>query len=292
MVTGTGGLGFETALALARAGGEVIIAGRNPEKGAAAVRRILGEAPGASVSFEVLDLADLKSVAAFAERLQARSGAVDVLINNAGIMSPPVRQTTADGFEAQIGVNHLGHFALTGRLLPVLRRSAEPRVVSLTSNAHKVGWMDLDDLQGERRYRAGLGYVQSKLAVAMFARELQRRSDEAGWGLKSLAAHPGFASTDIFSNALGQRSLINRLSLGLITPMLGHSAAAGALSILYAATSPEAEGGALYGPRGLMEMRGAPGRCEYAPAARDARAASRLWAISEELTGVRMAGEG
>lgn len=287
VVTGTGGLGLETATALAAAGAEVILAGRNPAKGAEAVRRIEDAGAGATARFEPLDLASLRSVAAFAERLQAGVGRVDVLVNNAGIMSPPARQTTADGFELQFGVNYLGHFALTGRLLPLLRRSAAPRVVSVTSLAHRYATLDFDDLQSQRRYQPGRAYCQSKLAQALFAVELQRRSDQAGWGLASLAAHPGYAGTDLFQNGQGAKSLSNLLSRHLVVPLIGQSAAGGARPILLAATSPDAAGGALYGPTGFMSMKGPPGLNEFAAAATDPQAAARLWALSEELAQVR-----
>lgn len=287
VVTGTGGLGLEAATALAAEGAEVILAGRNPAKGAEAVRRIEAARSGAAARFEPLDLASLRSVAAFAERLQAGVGRIDLLVNNAGIMSPPTRQTTADGFELQFGVNYLGHFALTGRLLPLLRRSAAPRVVSVTSLAHRYAALDFDDLQSQRRYQPGRAYCQSKLAQALFAVELQRRSDQAGWGLASLAAHPGYAGTDLFQNGQGAKSLSHLLSRYVVVPLIGQSAAGGARPILLAATAPDAMGGALYGPTGFMSMKGPPGLNEFAAAARDPQAAARLWAMSEELAQVR-----
>jgi NAD(P)-dependent dehydrogenase (short-subunit alcohol dehydrogenase family) len=288
VVTGTGGLGLEAATALALEGAEVILAGRNPEKGADAVRRIKDAWFGANATFRPLDLASLRSVAEFAERLQADVGRVDLLVNNAGIMSPPRRQTTADGFELQFGVNYLGHFALTARLLPLLRRSAAPRVVSVTSLAHRYAAIEFDDLQSQRRYQAGRAYCQSKLAQALFAVELQRRSEQAGWGLASLAAHPGYAGTDLFQNGAGARSLSNLLSRYVVIPLIGQSAQAGALPILFAATSEGAAGGGLYGPTGFMTMKGPPGRNEFAAAAKDPDAAARLRTLSEDLAQVRL----
>ena len=288
VVTGTGGLGLETATALALQGAEVILAGRNPQKGAEAVDRIKNAWFGANASFRPLDLASLTSVADFAERLQADVGQVDLLVNNAGIMSPPRRMTTADGFELQFGVNYLGHFALTARLLPLLRRSAAPRVVSVTSLAHRYATMNFDDPQSERRYQAGRAYCQSKLAQALFAVELQRRSEAAGWGLASLAAHPGYAGTDLFQNGAGALSLSNLLSRYVVIPLIGQSAEAGALPILFAATSKSAAGGELYGPTGFMSMKGPPGRNAFAAAAKDPQSASRLWALSEDLAQVRL----
>lgn len=287
IVTGTGGLGYETALELARAGAKVIVAGRNPSKGAAAVDQIKKAVPEANVSFEAVDLASLASIAEFAGRFLSRGEAIDLLINNAGIMLPPTRKTTVDGFESQLGVNYLGHFALTARLLPLLRKAAAPRVVNVTSYAQHQGKINFDDLQAERRYHAGQGYFQSKLAQAIFAVELQRRSDAAGWGLMSNAAHPGYANTELFNNEMGRNNIFTILSHAIIIPLIGHSAAAGALPTLYGATAPQAKGATLYGPTGLMEMKGPPGVCKFAPLAHDADVARRLWDISEKLTGVR-----
>lgn len=200
VVTGTGGLGYEDALALTRAGCEVIIAGRDPRKGADAVRRIRSEVSPAKVSFEQLDLASLASVSAFAERVGKQHSKLDLLINNAGVMVPPQRQLTSDGFELQLGTNYLGHFALTCHLLPLLRNGEDPRVISLSSVAARDGVIDFDDLNSEHGYKAMPVYSQSKLACLMFAIELQRRSDAAGWGISSIAAHPGISRTDLLHN--------------------------------------------------------------------------------------------
>jgi len=185
VVTGTGGLGFQDALALARAGAEVIIAGRNPSKGAAAVAAIRKEVPNADVCFEVVDLASLSSVAAFGARLRADRTSLDLLINNAAVMTPPRRKVTADGFELQFGTNYLGHFALTAQLLPLLRKGTQPRVVNVSSVAARNGRINFEDLQSSAGYRPLPVYSDSKLASLMFALELQRRSDAAGWGLTS-----------------------------------------------------------------------------------------------------------
>jgi NAD(P)-dependent dehydrogenase (short-subunit alcohol dehydrogenase family) len=182
VVTGTGGLGFETALALARAEAEVILAGRNADRGAASVARIRAQVPEANIGFAELDLASLASVAAFAKRMAAEHGSLDLLVNNAGVMTPPRRHTTADGFELQFGTNYLGHFALTGRLLPLLRAARAPRIVEVSSIAHRRASMDFQDLQAEKRYRPWAAYGQSKLAMLIFALELQRRSDAGGRG--------------------------------------------------------------------------------------------------------------
>jgi NAD(P)-dependent dehydrogenase (short-subunit alcohol dehydrogenase family) len=211
---------------------------------------------------------------------------IDLLINNAGVMSPPIRQVTEDNFELQFGVNHLAHFAITARLLPLLRSSSAPRVVSVTSLAHRYAEMDFNDLHSTRRYRPGVAYCQSKLAQALFAQELQRRSDLGKWGLASVTAHPGLAGTNLFQNGQGAMSPIKAVGTRLFVSLLGQSAAAGALPIIYAAASPDAEGGKLYGPTGFLEMKGSPGECQLAPCARDTEVASRLWHTSEELAGV------
>lgn len=281
-----GGLGFQAALQLARAGADIILAGRSPAAGEAAVSSIRATAPTAHVRFELLDLASLASIAALAGRLEQDLGAIDMLLCNAGVMSPPRRRTTSDGFEQQFGVNHLGHFALTARLLPLLRKAPAPRVVSVTSLAQRYARIDFDDLQSERRYVPGMAYCISKFAQASFAQELQRRSVEGGWSVSSLAAHPGFARTNLFQGDQGKTGAIKNLFLGVLGHLFGQSAAAGAAPIVHAAAYPAAEGGALYGPKGFLEMKGPPGPCTFAPATRDPAVASRLWTVSEELTGV------
>ncbi len=282
IVTGaTGGLGYETALALARAGADVILTGRDERKGQSAIEKIGREVLGAKIAFESLDLANLAAIAAFAERMQARPS-LDLLINNAGVMALPRRQVTADGFEMQLGTNHLGHFALTARLLPLLRLASAPRVVSVSSLAHRTGSIDFGDLQGERHYSPWKAYGQSKLACLMFALELQRRSDAAGWKLISIAAHPGFARTNLFSSGPG--GLLS-MATDVAAPFFGHSAADGARPILFAATSPEAKPGSYYGPGGFGELRGSPARALIMPQARDMAATARLWEVSAKLTG-------
>jgi NAD(P)-dependent dehydrogenase (short-subunit alcohol dehydrogenase family) len=286
-VTGTGGLGYETALVLARHDAEVILAGRNEGKGREAIRRITALAPGASVRFELLDLADIASVAAFSNRLRAQGRPIDLLINNAGVMTPPCRRATADGFELQFGTNYLGHFALTAQLLPLLERGRGPRVVEVSSGAHRLGGaIHFDDLQWERTYKPWGAYAQSKLAMLMFALELQRRSDAAGWGLMSNAAHPGFARTELIANGPGADARLTKINNAL-RPFLSHSAADGALPVLFAATSPEAKGGGYYGPTGPFELIGASGSAVIGSHAKDLGVARKLWEISEELTGAR-----
>ncbi len=284
VVTGTGGLGFACALALARAGATVILAGRNPAKGQAALAQIQQQVPGASAAFEVLDLANLSSVGAFGARLRASRTRLDLLINNAGVMTPPVRRLTADGFELQLGTNHLGHFALTAALLPLLRAAGQARVVTVSSIAAARGLIDFHDLQGERSYRPMKAYSQSKLACLMFALELQRRSQRAAWGVSSLAAHPGISRTDLLPNGAGAWSvpgLMRRWMWFLFQPV-----AQGALPTLYAATAPDARGGAYYGPGGPAELRGHPAVAKLPSQGMSASAAERLWALSEKLTGV------
>jgi NAD(P)-dependent dehydrogenase (short-subunit alcohol dehydrogenase family) len=282
VVTGaTGGLGYETALALAKAGTEVILTGRNDRKGQSAIEKISREVSAARLSFEPIDLASLASIADFSLRMHSRPS-LDLLINNAGVMALPRRQTTADGFEMQFGTNYLGHFVLTARLMPLLRRVSGSRVVNVSSLAHRTAFIDFDDLQGARLYSPWKAYGQSKLAMLMFALELQRRSDATGWNLTSNAAHPGFARTSLFASGPG--GLLS-LASDFAAPLFGHSAADGARPILFAATSPQAKPGAYYGPGGFGELRGAPAPALIMPRARDAATAARLWDVSEKLTG-------
>lgn len=287
VVTGaTGGLGLETALDLAGAGAEVILVGRNPAKGRDALSLIRGRYRDAVVRFEQVDLADLGSVKAFADRILAEGRPVDILINNAGVMALPKRQTTADGFEMQFGTNYLSHFALTARLLPLLT-AAKARVVQLSSMAHRGGRIRLDDLNYEHGYKPWPVYQQSKLAMLMFAIELDRRSAANGWGLTSVAAHPGFARTDLIANgpAVDGGALL-AWGTGVLSLFLSHSAADGALPTLMAATLPGVTGGQYFGPQGFQEMKGPPGPGKIEPQALDAGVAARLWAESERLTGV------
>lgn len=284
VVTGaTGGLGLETALALAGAGAEVILAARNPAKGRAAEALIRKTHRSAKVRFEVADMASLASVAAFSERMLAAGRPIDMLVNNAGVMALPKRETTVDGNEMQFGVNYLAHFALTARLLPLLRH-AGAHVVQLSSVAHRIGRIRLDDLNYERGYKAWPVYSQSKLAMLVFALELDRRSRANGWGLTSVAAHPGAARTDLMANGPGAASVMSVVS-ALALRLVGHSAAAGALPQIMAATLPEVKGGQYFGPQGIRELSGPPGLAKIEPRALDAEVAGKLWAASEKLTG-------
>ncbi|TWB62279.1 SDR family oxidoreductase [Nitrospirillum viridazoti] len=284
VVTGTGGLGLETALALARAGCDVTIAGRNLQKGADAVSHIQRAVPGATVRFGKLDLADLSSVASFARQMENEKQSLDLLVNNAGVMLPPKRQVTRDGFELQFGTNYLGHFALTARLKSLLSNGRDARVVTLSSLAANGGHIDFDDINAEKSYRPLAGYSQSKLACLMFALELDSRSRAAGWGFSSMAAHPGIARTDLVHNTLGRRSiegLARTLFWFLLQPV-----SQGALPQLYAATSSHAEAGGYYGPDRLRETRGHPHPARIPPQALDPVARRRLWEISERMTEV------
>jgi NAD(P)-dependent dehydrogenase (short-subunit alcohol dehydrogenase family) len=289
IVTGaTGGLGEKAAQELARAGAETILAGRNAIKGQAAVAAIRDKFPAAQVGFEAVDLADLASVAEFAQRYSSTHQSLDILINNAGVMALPHRQTTVDGFEMQFGTNFLGHFALTARLLPQLRAAAAPRIVNLSSIAHRTGTIDFGDLQGDRFYLPWKAYSQSKLAMLMFALELQRRSDATGWKLISLAAHPGWARTDLFTNGPGTGGFIGFGAM-LAAPIFSQSAEHGALPILFAAASPGVEPGGYYGPNGIGELKGPPGPARIGPQAKNRATAARLWESSERLLGVHFA---
>jgi NAD(P)-dependent dehydrogenase (short-subunit alcohol dehydrogenase family) len=240
------------------------------------------EAPDASFELRSLDLADLASVRAFADAAPER---IDLLLNNAGVMAPPHRRT-ADGFELQFGTNHLGHFALTGLLLPRLSDTA--RVVTASSGMHRLGKLRWDDLQSEHRYQRWLAYGASKLANLLFAFELQRRASAAGLPLLSLAAHPGWASTELHGNG----GTLQTMVLALPTRLLAQSGADGALPTLYAATMPDVPRGAYLGPDGRFETSGSPTFVSGSSAAQDEAQAKRLWEVSENLTGVTYEWEG
>jgi aromatic-L-amino-acid decarboxylase len=286
VVTGANsGLGLITAQELARRGASVVMACRNLDKGERAMAEIRRRVPAARLQLEGLDLGELASVRAFAERTAAEHERVDLLVNNAGVMAPP-RRSTADGFESQLGINHLGHFALTGRLLEALHRASAPRVVTLSSIAHRLGRIDFDDLQRERRYNNWLAYGQSKLANLMFALELARRAAAADSPLRSLAAHPGYAATNLQTS--GPAARYEKL-LGMIgNRLIAQSAEQGALPVLYAATA-ELPSGTFTGPGSPGEVRGAPRVVAGAARAYDEAPARALWALSEELTGVAYA---
>ena len=293
VVTGANsGIGFGVSQRLAAAGAMVILAVRNTDKGSQAAQDIRAAYPDAQVVVEQLDLASLASIEAFADRLLTRDQPINTLINNAGIMTPPVRHATADGFELQLGTNYLGHFALTGKLLPLLRKASSSRVVTLSSLTNRVGSINFDDLQSERGYRPQFAYGQSKLATLMFAIELNRRSLRYGWGIRSNASHPGATLTNLQTTgpALGRGSttLMERLGMQLtrMIPGFWQEIAQGALPTLYAATSPLAVGGGYYGPGGFAELTGMPAVARIPRRARDEKTAERLWQVSEQLTSV------
>ena len=280
MVTGANsGLGLATARELARHGAQVIVTARSAEKAESACDAIAQKVPDADVEPRVLDLADLSSVRSFADDVAA----VDVLVNNAGVMMTP-RQNTADGFELQFGTNHLGHFALTGLLLDRLREGRDPRVVTVSSLEHKAGRLDFEDLQSESSYSPRGAYRQSKFANAVFGIELDRRLRGAGLPVKSVLAHPGYSATNL--QLSGPTGLVREF-LRVTNTLFAQSSDQGALPQLYAATAPDVEGGAFYGPDWPGEMRGHPTRVQPVKRARDPGLGRRLWDVSEELTGVR-----
>jgi NAD(P)-dependent dehydrogenase (short-subunit alcohol dehydrogenase family) len=294
VVTGSNsGLGLGLATRLSAAGADVVMAIRNRAKGEAAVEQIRTTVPDAKLTIKNLDLSSLDSVAALAEELNAEGRPIDVLINNAGVMQPPERQTTADGFELQFGSNHLGHFALTGRLLPLLRAADDARVTTLSSLAARMGGVNFGDLQWEKRYNPTQSYSQSKSSNLMFALELDRRSKAAGWGFASNAAHPGFTKTNLQLSGPSQGrenptllARFYRISRSL-TPFAWQEIEEGILPALYAAVSPEAEGGTFYGPRGLLEAAGGGVTLAKIPdRAKNEADCGRLWELSEQLTGV------
>jgi NAD(P)-dependent dehydrogenase (short-subunit alcohol dehydrogenase family) len=284
VVTGANsGLGLATARGLARAGARVVLACRNVEKGEAARREIEAAAPGAPLELESLDLASLDSVAQFADRFRAGHDGLDLLINNAGVMASP-RRRTADGFELHFGTNHLGHFALTARLIGAMEGRADARVVTLSSGAHHAGRIAFDNLAGEHHYFRWRAYAQSKLANLLFALELERRLSAAGSTVKSMAAHPGYAATNL---QFAAPPLVDQLVMRVGNLLIAQSEEMGALPVLYAATEPGLPGGTFAGPDGIAEQRGHPQPVTPSGAARDQETARRLWEVSEELTGLR-----
>jgi len=298
LITGANsGIGYMAALKLARKGATVVLACRDRARGEAAKALIQVEAPAARLELLLLDLGSLESVHEAAKQELERGLPLDVLINNAGVMAPPKRQETKDGFELQFGTNVLGHFALTGLLMPALERAAtaaateaqRPRVVTIASIAHKRGRIDFDDLQSTRQYSPLKAYQQSKLADLMFSFELERRLQAKGSGVISIAAHPGVAETKLFvRDDYHPVEHAMRRVIGVIIGAVLNTDAEGALPTLYAATADQAVGGGYYGPQGFAEMRGdTVGDAKVSPQARDAAAAARLWGLCEELTGVR-----
>jgi NAD(P)-dependent dehydrogenase (short-subunit alcohol dehydrogenase family) len=288
VITGANsGIGFETALALARKGAELIVPARTQAKADDAVARILKQVPNAQLHPEILDLAEQSSVHAFANRVIERfpGQSLDLLINNAGVMALPTREVTADGFERQFATNYLGPFALTGLLLPSIRRIAGSRVVTVSSSASNQAKIEFDNLQSERVYKPMFqAYAQSKLADLIFALDLQRRLKAAGSPILSTAAHPGYAVTNIQADHL--RPAL-KLMIATLKPFLSQDAAHGALPTLYAAVAAEAVPGGYYGPDGFAELKGYPIPVPVPNSALDEKIAKRLWEESERLTRVK-----
>jgi NAD(P)-dependent dehydrogenase (short-subunit alcohol dehydrogenase family) len=285
-VTGANsGIGYQAARYLSRAGAAVILACRSREKGEAASAKIVAKQPSAKVEVRILDVADLDSVRRFAAEFLNEDKPLDLLINNAGVMALPERRTTPQGFEMQFGTNHLGHFALTGLLLPALLRQPKSRVVTVASIAHKSGKLNFDDLNAERRYDPRGAYAQSKLANVVFGLEFDRRLRARSANTASVIAHPGVAVTNIVSNGMGT-GLKGRVVSALL-PFVAQSDDRGSWPLLYAATSPDANGGGYYGPDGIAEIKGTPVEVKPKPHALDPAAGKRLWEMSEALTGVR-----
>ena len=287
---GNSGIGREAARILAGANAQVVLACRDVAKGEDAVADIRADAPDADVSILQLDLADLASVEDAAGRFLAEHERLDVLINNAGVMALPYR-ATVDGFEMQFGTNHLGHFALTGRLLPGLLAAPAARVVTISSGMHKFGRMNFDNLDASKGYSKWPVYSMSKLANLQFTFELQRRAEAAGAPFIAVAAHPGYSSTNL--QGAGPRMAGTRVAhhaWGVFNALAGQSSARGALPTVYAATADDVNGGDYIGPDGIGELRGNPTKVGTTRAAKNERQAARLWSISEELTGVRYEG--
>ncbi|HEY8767331.1 MAG TPA: oxidoreductase [Dehalococcoidia bacterium] len=283
VVTGANsGLGLVTARELARARASVVLACRDTRKGETARQGILSSVPAAQLEVAALDLGSLDSVRSFAERFKDEHAGIDLLINNAGVMAPPRRQTE-DGFELQFGTNHLGHFALTGLLIDLMKGRNDARVVTVSSGAHRMCRIAFNDLQGERKYRRWGAYGQSKLANLLFAFELDRRLRAAGSSIRSMAAHPGYAATNLQSAAA---PTLDRLLMSVANRLMAQSAEMGALTTLYAATYPGLLGGVYIGPDGFLEQRGYPKQVAAKPTALDKDVARKLWDVSEELTGV------
>jgi NAD(P)-dependent dehydrogenase (short-subunit alcohol dehydrogenase family) len=283
IVTGANsGLGFETARQLAAHGGRVILTARTDAKGSDALARLKAEQPTAHVEYRLLDLADLDSVRQFAAGILDEGVAVDVLVNNAGVMMPP-RRLSPQGFESQFATNHLGHFALSGLLYDTIVRGNDPRVVTVSSTMHKGGSIHFDDLSGERSYSPTAYYSQSKFANVLFGLELDRRLRAVGSPVRSLLAHPGYSATNLqTSGPTGVSKQIMRVG----NLLMAQRVEMGALNQLYAAVDPAAESGSFYGPNRFMENRGYPTVVQPVESAKSEETASRLWILSEELTGV------
>jgi NAD(P)-dependent dehydrogenase (short-subunit alcohol dehydrogenase family) len=290
VVTGANsGLGLHTSIGLAQAGAEVVMACRSPDKAAAALEQVRAQAPGAKVEAMPLDLANLASVRAFAESFKAKYPRLDLLLNNAGVMAIP-QAKTRDGFEMQMGTNHLGHFALTGLLLDSLKAAPEPRVISVASQAHRwtIG-MDLDDPFFEHKsYKKWDAYGKSKLANLLFIFELNKRLQAAGVKVLAAAAHPGYSDTNLqYVAPQIENSALGKLMMKVGNAILAQPAAMGALPSLYAASMPDVNGGDYIGPDGFQQMRGYPTKVGSRSAARNPELQRRWWELSEQLTGIK-----
>lgn len=288
VVTGANtGLGYETVINLAKKDCKVIMACRNPDKAEEAKTKIEAKVPGADLGILLIDLSDLSSVRAFAQAFRQQCDRLDLLINNAGIMWPPY-SLTVDGFESQMATNYFGHFLLTALLLDLMPDTPASRVVSLSSNAHKLGSgkINFDDLQSEQNYSKTGAYAQSKLACLMFGNELQRRLAKAGKKIRSVTAHPGVANTELARHMPQYQIELVRYTIG---PLLSHSPDQAAMPIVMAALDPGVQGGEYCGPQGFLEMKGKPGRAKQSAYAQNQAAAEKLWNVSEELTGCTFA---
>ena len=286
LVTGANsGIGYQAALELARHGAHVLLGCRSQQKAQDAVARLRAAVPDAKADFVLLDMASLRSIRDFAASFASSGLALDLLINNAGVMALPKRELTEDGFERQFGTNHLGHFALTGLLMPHILRAAAPRVITVASLAHQGGKIEFDNLQSERKYVPWAAYNASKLANILFARELDRRAREAGSRLLSLPVHPGVSQTQIVANGPGANDLKTKF-IFTFAKFLTSPDSEGALPTLYAATRPGVHGGDYIGPDGFMELKGAPTVVKPRPHALDEATGRKLWEVSEQLTGV------
>ena len=291
LITGANsGIGWEAALELARRGAELILPARTEAKADDAIARIRAQVPNAAIIPEILDLADLKSVHAFAKRVAEMfpGQSLDLLINNAGVMAVPTRELTVDGYERQFATNYLGPFALTALLFWSIKPQPGSRIVTLSSGVSNQGKIEFDNLQSERRYSPMFGaYSQSKLADLIFQQELQRRLTAMGSPILSTGAHPGYAITNLQVTGPGENMpFVLRLGTMILKPLASQDAAHGALPTLFAATSPEATPGGYYGPSGFQELKGYPVPAKITAAAKDVALAKRLWAESERLTGV------
>jgi NAD(P)-dependent dehydrogenase (short-subunit alcohol dehydrogenase family) len=295
LVTGASdGIGFNIAARLARAGAEVLMPVRNQSKGVAAAQRIREKTPGATLSVHALDLSSLRSVADFADQLLQDGRPINILVNNAGVMTPPTRQLSKDGLELQFATNHLGHFALNARLLPLLRAGTAhvTTQVAISANQNAINW---EDLNWEKSYSAFKSYSQSKIAVGLFAMELHRRSVAEGWGIQSNLAHPGISPTNLLAaqpqigrprDTMAVKSIRALSRLGFLVG----TAESAALPALYAATSPDAKGGLFYGPKGFMHLSGAPAEQPLFSRLASAEDGRKIWEMSERLVGVNFPG--